>query len=73
MARNVGINEMTIRYVGGMILVVLGLAQVLKGGWAMAGYVLGGIAVVSGLVGYCPLWSVLGVSTLRRERRLAGQ
>ncbi len=73
MTRNVGIDEMTIRFVAGMALIVLGLAGVLAGGWATAGYLVGAVAVITGLVGYCPLWALVGVNTLRAEQSLASQ
>jgi hypothetical protein len=53
MASNVGV-----RFVLGIILIALGLTLVLSGGLAIAAYCVGGIALLTGAIGYCPAWSV---------------
>lgn len=30
--------------------------------------VIGGIALLTGLIGFCPLWTVLGVNTCKAEK-----
>ena len=53
MASNVGV-----RFVLGIVLIGLGLTLVLSGGLAIAAYCVGGIALLTGAIGYCPAWSV---------------
>lgn len=63
MIYNVGGIERPIRIVVGLLL--LGLA--LFGGMPAAGIwvlgVIGAIALVTGVVGYCPVWTLFGVNT----------
>ena len=58
MASNVGAADRTVRFVLGIVLIGLGLTLVLSGGLAIAAYCVGGIALLTGAIGYCPAWSV---------------
>ena len=61
MNRNVGNAEKTIRIAVGLILIVLSLLGTI--GWW--GY-LGIIPLLAGVVGNCPLYTLLGISTCKR-------
>lgn len=63
MASNVGAVDRSIRFILGIILIALGLTHVLSGGLATAAYIVGGIALVTGVFRYCPAWSLLGINT----------
>lgn len=63
MTYNVGGVDRILRILLGIVLVVLGLVHVLTGGWAIAAYIVGAIAFVSGVVRFCPAWALLGVNT----------
>jgi uncharacterized membrane protein HdeD (DUF308 family) len=63
MRSNVGTTDRVIRIVLGIILVALGLRHTVTGGLAIAAYVVGAIALVTGVVRYCPAWSVFGINT----------
>ncbi|MGB2676188.1 MAG: DUF2892 domain-containing protein [Candidatus Acidiferrum sp.] len=63
MTSNVGTTERAIRIVLGIVLIALGLSHVVTGGLAIAAYVVGAIALVTGVFRYCPAWSVLGINT----------
>ncbi len=63
MTSNVGAVDRGIRFVLGVVLIVLGLTHVLTGTTAIVGYVVGAIALVTGLVRYCPAWSIFGINT----------
>ena len=63
MTYNVGGVDRAVRILLGIGLVVLGLVHVVTGGWAIAAYVVGGIAFVSGLVRFCPAWALFGINT----------
>ncbi len=61
MKRNVGNADKTIRIAVGLILIVLSLLGTI--GWW--GY-LGIIPLLAGVVGNCPLYTLLGISTCKR-------
>ena len=63
MTSNVGTTDRAIRIILGIILIALGVSHVVTGGLAMAAYVIGAIALVTGVFRYCPAWSVLGINT----------
>lgn len=62
MTRNVGMLDRVIRVIAGLVLAVAGL-------WvfgAIGGYVLaliGVVLVLTGLMGFCPLYRLLGINT----------
>ena len=47
----------------GIALLALAFFHVVSGTMAMAAYALGAIALVTGLIRFCPLWTVFGVNT----------
>jgi uncharacterized membrane protein HdeD (DUF308 family) len=63
MKRNVGGADRVLRVVIGIALLALGLLHVVTGTLAMAAYLFGTIALVTGLVRYCPAWSLFGINT----------
>lgn len=63
MTCNVGGIERPIRIVLGLVLVAIGsLAELPVAGMAIA-LVAGAIAMVTGVIGFCPVWSLLGLNT----------
>jgi hypothetical protein len=67
MTYNVGEVDRATRILIGVGLVLLGLVHVVTGVWAIAAYVVGAIAFVSGLVRFCPTWAPFGVNTRPME------
>jgi len=63
MAANVGGADKVVRLVLGVILLLLGVFHVVTGNFALVAYVVGGIALVTGLFGFCPAWAVFKVNT----------
>ncbi len=59
---NVGGIERAVRIILGLAILPITYLS-LSGGLAIAGYVVGGIALVTGLVRFCPLSALLGIST----------
>ncbi|HJR76923.1 MAG TPA: DUF2892 domain-containing protein [Nitrospiraceae bacterium] len=60
---NVGKIERPIRIVLGLILIAIGsLAELPIAGMAIA-LVAGSIALVTGVIGFCPAWALLGINT----------
>lgn len=52
-----------IRVVLGLVLLYLGLGGVVTGALAVVLAIVGGIALVTGLVGFCPLYALLKIRT----------
>jgi Inner membrane protein YgaP-like, transmembrane domain len=63
MAANVGGVDKAIRMILGIALLAAAFFQVATGTWALAAYVVGGVALVTGVFGFCPAWAIFGVNT----------
>lgn len=63
MTSNVGTTDRAIRFVLGIILIALGFTHVLTGGMAIAAYCVGGIALITGVIRFCPAWTLFGINT----------
>lgn len=68
MERNIGTLERALRVSGGIVL----LAMVVAGPQTVWG-LLGILPLLTGLSGWCPPYSVLGISTCRAHRRSADE
>lgn len=58
-----GAIDRSTRIVLGIALIAFGLTQVLNGGPLIATYCGGGIALLTGVVRYCPEWTLFGINT----------
>ncbi len=63
MACNVGGIERPIRIVLGMLLIGMGVFGGLTGAAMGAVLAVGAIALVTGVIGFCPAWTLLGINT----------
>jgi Protein of unknown function (DUF2892) len=63
MTSNVGSMDRAIRFVLGVILIALGLSHILTSGMAIAAYCVGGIALLTGAIRFCPAWTLFGIHT----------
>ena len=63
MACNVGGVERPIRMVLGGALLALGLLAELPPAGMWGAIIVGAVALVTGLIGYCPAWGLLGINT----------
>lgn len=63
-ANESGIDRI-IRVVLGIVLIALNLGGVVTGGWGLALLVVGVIALLTGVIGFCPLYALLKISTKR--------
>ena len=52
-----------IRVVLGIVLLALSFGGVMSGGWGIVGIVLGAVALLTGVVGFCPLYALLKFRT----------
>jgi fatty acid desaturase len=55
-----------IRVVAGIALLVLGFAGIAAGAWMWVAYIVGAILLVTGIVGFCPLYALLKISTNKK-------
>ncbi len=65
MGVNVGKVDRGIRLIIAVVLVVLGVFGVLQGTLALVGYVVAAIALLTGMLRVCPLWSVFKINTAK--------
>jgi hypothetical protein len=72
MSCNVGGIERAVRILLGLALLCVAYVHVLTGGLAILAYVLGGIALVTGLIGFCPAWAVFRINTCATKPAKAG-
>lgn len=63
MTRNIGGIDRGLRIVGGLVLIGLA-ATGTTGAWAW----LGVVPLATGLIGWCPPYSLLGISTCKTRR-----
>jgi len=55
--------DRVIRVIIGAVLLVLGWGGIVAGGWGLAFKILGFIPLITGLVGFCPLYALFKTST----------
>ncbi len=67
MPRNMGSADRLIRLAVAVILAVLVATGIVKGGWTIAALVIAGVFALTSLLGFCPLYLPLGISTRRRQ------
>ncbi len=60
--QNEGNLDKNIRKVAGVLLIILGLT-VFTGTLKIIALVLGTVILITGLIGYCALYSILGINT----------
>lgn len=63
MTCNVGGVERPIRIILGLALVAIAAFGTWPIGWMIAFYVIGGVMLVTGAIGFCPAWSLIGINT----------
>ena len=67
MTCNVGGVERPIRIVVGILVIAVGAFASLPPIGTGIAFVVGTIALVTGAIGYCPLWALLGMNTCPTE------
>lgn len=68
MTCNLGGIERSIRTVLGLMLLGVGYAAGLPVAASVAAMVVGAVALVTGLIGYCPAWGLLGINTCAAKK-----
>jgi uncharacterized membrane protein HdeD (DUF308 family) len=69
MSPNVGGMDRGIRIVIGIVLLALGFMHVVTGTVAMVAYFIGAIALVTGVIRFCPAWAMFGINTRFAEHK----
>ncbi len=67
MKTNMGPQDKTIRIIIAVIIAVLFFTKVISGTLAIVLLVVAGIFVLTSLIGFCPLYSILGVNTCKKK------
>jgi hypothetical protein len=66
MTANVGSLDRIVRWLVGVALILLGVFGVLEGTAAIIGYIVAAIALLTGIMSYCPLWAVFKINTAKK-------
>jgi uncharacterized membrane protein HdeD (DUF308 family) len=66
--KNMGKTDRIIRIIIAVILVSLYVADVLSGIWGILAIVVASIFVVTSLVSFCPLYTLLGINTCSTKK-----
>ena len=66
--RNVGHHERVIRVGVGFLLLALSGFSLLPGWGDLAFMILGIIALLTGIIGYCPAWQIIGINTCPTQK-----
>jgi hypothetical protein len=61
--RNIGHHERVIRVGIGFLLLALSGFSLLPGWGNLLFIIVGLIALVTGIIGYCPVWQIMGINT----------
>ncbi len=69
MTKNVGGVERGIRLAIGIGLLALAFLHVVIGTLAIVAYVIGAVALITGLIRYCPAWSIFGINTCQTAHK----
>ncbi|WP_313188991.1 DUF2892 domain-containing protein [Sphingobacterium sp.] len=67
MKTNMGPQDKTIRIIIAVIIAVLFFTKVISGTLAIVLLVVAGIFILTSLIGFCPLYSILGVNTCKKK------
>jgi hypothetical protein len=68
MKKNVCLADKVVRVTLAALLTILVLTKVVIGVWANVLIVLSVVLVVTSLIGFCPLYAVLGINTCKVKR-----
>jgi len=67
MIRNVGSIDKTIRLVAGVALIAYGILGMNAAGLGLAAIAVGVVLLGTGLINFCPLFKLLGISSFKQQ------
>jgi hypothetical protein len=65
MKKNMGTTDRTIRILIAVTLSVLYFTGVLGGGMGIAALIVAGVMLLTSLIGFCPLYTLVGISSCK--------
>lgn len=68
MIKNIGNADKLVRLIAAGILVILVLANVISGTWAIVSLILAGIFILTSFVSFCPLYYPFGIKTTKAKQ-----
>ncbi|MCX8013580.1 MAG: DUF2892 domain-containing protein [Rectinema sp.] len=71
MNKNMGRTDKAIRIIAAIVIAILILTGVLSGAWAWILGILAAVFVLTSAVSFCPLYTLLGISTCPKEEKKA--
>ncbi len=67
MKTNMGTTDKVIRIFAAVILVILIFSQVITGTAAIVAGILSGVFLLTSLIGFCPLYTLIGINTCKTK------
>lgn len=64
---NIGSADRIIRAVAGSVLIWLAYSPMLTSGLAMAAYIAGAVAILTGIIRFCPAYALFGLNSGSKE------
>lgn len=69
MKKNMGSTDKRIRIGAAIILAVLSFTEIITGTLAIVALIVAGVFVVTSLINFCPLYSIIGIKTCKIEEK----
>lgn len=67
LSANVGGLDRGMRLVLGIVLIALAFFNVFSGTWAIIAYTIGAIALITGIIKFCPANALFGINTCKTK------
>jgi len=67
MKKNIGSVDKVVRLVLALVGILLAFTKVVTGTWAIIVLIIAAVLIVTSLIGYCPLYVLLGINTLKKK------
>jgi hypothetical protein len=67
MKRNVGNTDRIVRMLLGFLFATLYLTNAIQGYFGIGLLIFGGLLILTSLIGFCPLYPLLGVNTCKKD------
>jgi hypothetical protein len=67
MKKNIGTIDKIIRILVAVLFTALYFTHVVSGTLGIVLLILAGVFVLTTLINFCPIWGILGISTLKKE------
>lgn len=68
MKRNMGSADRVIRILLGLLFIALFVLKAVTGTWGVLLVVAGGIFILTSLISFCPLYTIIGINTCKVKK-----